>query len=91
MSLRPRASLLPRLAVPLFAGLLSMSFVASAAPPPPAEPAKLHAAMEALKLAQRDLEAAPSDQGGHRNKALQLIERALEQCERSAESLRQAH
>lgn len=71
--------------------LLLGGFAAAALAAPANDPPKLHAAIEALKLAQRNLEAAPSDHGGHRNKALQLVERAIEQCERSADALHGTH
>lgn len=87
----PAPALPRRLARLTLAAALIVPVLAAAGAPAPVEPPKLHAAAEALRLAQRELAAAPSDRGGHRNKALQLVERALEQCERSAESLRAAH
>jgi hypothetical protein len=42
---------------------------------------KMHAALSALRRAQRDLEAAEHDKGGHREKALDLVRSAISEVE----------
>lgn len=42
----------------------------------------MHAALDALKLANRELAEATPDKGGHRAKALDLVRRAIAQVER---------
>ncbi|MBL8148430.1 MAG: hypothetical protein JNN15_00705 [Blastocatellia bacterium] len=43
---------------------------------------RMRAALDALKLAQRELEAATSDKGGHRAKAIKLVKQAIVETER---------
>lgn len=47
-----------------------------------ADQPRMQAALDALKIAQRELQAATSDKGGHRAKALALVNQAITQVER---------
>jgi hypothetical protein len=63
-------------ALPL-GGTVMAAFVAS---PAAAEPQpSMGAALEALKSAAASLERATADKGGHRNKALALVKRAMQE------------
>lgn len=42
----------------------------------------MHAALDALRTARRELEAADADKGGHRAKALRFVQDAIAQVER---------
>jgi hypothetical protein len=42
----------------------------------------MHAALEALRTAKRELEAATQDKGGHRAKALAFVNDAIAQTEK---------
>jgi hypothetical protein len=42
---------------------------------------RMQAALDALKTARRELEAATNDKGGHRRKALSLVNQAINQVE----------
>ena len=48
---------------------------------PPADQPHMQAALEALRNAKRELDAATSDKGGHRVKAIRLVEQAISQVE----------
>ena len=43
---------------------------------------KMHAALDSLRAAERALEKAAHDKGGHRAKALQLTREAIDQVQR---------
>jgi hypothetical protein len=47
-----------------------------------ADQPRMQAALDALKIAQRELQAATDDKGGHRVKALRLVNQAMDQVER---------
>ena len=42
-----------------------------------ADQPRMHAAVEHLEAAERELQAADNDKGGHRNKALSLTRKAI--------------
>lgn len=69
-------------------GLLSVSvlvvFLAACAHPRPAaaDQPQMHAALQSLKDAERHLEKATTDKGGHRAKALELVRGAIAQVNR---------
>lgn len=42
---------------------------------------RMQSALDSLRAAQRDLRAADDDKGGHRAKALKLVEEAIDQVE----------
>lgn len=42
----------------------------------------MQAALDALRTAQRELEAATEDKGGHRVKALRLVRQAIDQVDK---------
>ena len=42
---------------------------------------KMHGALTALRRAQKELEAAEHDKGGHREKALELVRSAISEVE----------
>lgn len=44
-----------------------------------ADQPRMHDALDHLQAAERDLQAADNDKGGHRNKALDLTRRAIAQ------------
>jgi hypothetical protein len=46
---------------------------------------RLHEAMRSLEVAKKHLEAAPHDFGGHRTKAIEHINAALEECRAALE------
>lgn len=60
------------------AALAGMSFSRKAR----ADQPRMQAALDALKTARRELEAATDDKGGHRRKALNLVNQAINQVER---------
>jgi len=45
----------------------------------------MEAALDALKTARRELEAATADKGGHRGNALRLVKQAVTEVERGIE------
>jgi len=45
----------------------------------------MEAALDALKTARRELEAATADKGGHRGNALRLVKQAITEVERGIE------
>ena len=47
-----------------------------------ADQPRMQAALEALRTAKRELEAATPDKGGHRNAAIRAINNAIVQVER---------
>ncbi|HKS24004.1 MAG TPA: hypothetical protein VJZ76_14465 [Thermoanaerobaculia bacterium] len=59
--------------------LLATGFVAGRAS---ADQPRMHAALEHLRAAKVELEAASDDKGGHRRKALALTKDAIDQVER---------
>lgn len=68
----------------LFAVSLSLGIVACGPPPPPAGPMaadngqpKMQAALDALQKARAETQAASPNKGGHREKALELIQQAI--------------
>jgi len=46
----------------------------------------MRAALDALKSAKRELDSAEHNKGGHRVKALELVERAIEQTRKGIEA-----
>ncbi|MBI5612869.1 MAG: hypothetical protein HY942_07380 [Gammaproteobacteria bacterium] len=69
-------------------GLLTVStlvvFLAACAHPRPAaaDQPQMHAALSSLKEAERHLEKATTDKGGHRAKALELVRDAIREVNR---------
>lgn len=63
--------------------VLSASFATFAAPPPapPEAQPEMTSALEHLREAKRALESASHDKGGHRAKALKLVNEAIAQVE----------
>jgi len=59
--------------------LLATGFVAGRAS---ADQPRMHAALEHLRAAKADLEAATEDKGGHRRKAIGFVNDAIGQVER---------
>lgn len=53
--------------------------------PAKADQPRMHAALDALRTAKHELEAADRDKGGHREKALRLVQDAIVQVERGIE------
>ena len=47
-----------------------------------ADQPRMEAALEALRNAKRELDAATSDKGGHRARALKLVNQAMAEVER---------
>ncbi len=47
-----------------------------------ADQPRMQAALDALKIARRELDAATEDKGGHRARALRLTNQAIEQVEK---------
>ena len=45
----------------------------------------MHAALESLRSAAHELEAASQDKGGHRARAMRLVRDAISECERGIE------
>ncbi len=64
----------------LFGGTLLMTTPHSVQAAPEAQP-EMRAAMEHLREAQRNLEAASHDKGGHRAKALEHVRQAIAEVE----------
>jgi hypothetical protein len=50
--------------------------------PAQADQPHMHAALDALRTARHELEAADADKGGHRAKALRFVQDAIAQVER---------
>lgn len=72
-----------RLATGLFAAaVLASAFVVGRAS---ADQPRMHAALEHLRAAKAELEAATVDKGGHRAKALRAVNDAIVQVERGIE------
>jgi len=69
----------------LIAALLAVALGASsatfAAPPPPEAQPEMTSALEHLREAKRALESASHDKGGHRAKAISLVNQAIAQVE----------
>ena len=65
----------------IFCLVLSASFVTFAAPPPPEAQPEMTSALEHLREAKRALESASHDKGGHRTKAISLVDQAIAQAE----------
>ncbi len=74
--LNPRKSVLTGLAL---SALVLGAFVVGRAS---AEQPRMQAALDALKTARAELNAATSDKGGHRAKALRHVNEAIEQVEK---------
>jgi hypothetical protein len=53
---------------------------AAAAARAPLQP-RMQSALDALRVAQRELRAADNDKGGHRVRALRLVDEAIEEVE----------
>ncbi|HEX4139157.1 MAG TPA: hypothetical protein VHY09_02340 [Candidatus Methylacidiphilales bacterium] len=71
-------SILPRFVVTAFAvSLLSLVSATGAR----ADQPHMQAALEALKNARAELQATEHDKAGHREKALDLVDRAIHQTE----------
>jgi hypothetical protein len=58
--------------------LLSLPQSARTAPPPERHP-RIHAAMEALRVAREELKSAEHDFCGHRAEAVEQVDRAMHQ------------
>lgn len=71
-----RRSLLNRLLPAAFLGVLFPCRAKAADQP------RMQAALDALKIARRELEAATEDKGGHRKRAINLVNQAINQVER---------
>lgn len=61
--------------------LLGTVFASRTKAAPTADQPHMQAALDALKTAQRELNAASSDKGGHRVKALRFVSDAIAQVE----------
>ncbi len=67
----------------LFSLLASLPFIGLVLPDrAKADQPRMQAALDALKVARRELEAATDDKGGHRVRALRLTNQAIEQVEK---------
>ena len=71
--------LLPLAALTLFAGCTTET----PAPPPTGQP-KMQEALAQLQIAREDLQKAEANKGGHREKALQLVNEAINQVQAGA-------
>jgi len=67
------------LSVALFAAVLSGGFLAGRAS---ADQPHMQAALDALQVAERELEAADNDKGGHRVKAIGHVRKAITEVEK---------
>lgn len=47
-----------------------------------ADQPRMQAALDSLRTAERELQAADNDKGGHRQKAMDLVRKAIEQVEK---------
>ncbi len=65
-------------------GLLPAAFLGALFPrrAKAADQPRMQAALDALKTARRELEAATEDKGGHRKRAINLVNQAINQVER---------
>jgi hypothetical protein len=61
---------------------IMLAVLVACAMPSRADQPKMQAALEALKLARRELAEASADKGGHRGKAIELVEQAIAQVEK---------
>jgi hypothetical protein len=66
-------------AAPAAAGLAAALIVPALAR---ADQPHMEAALDALKAARRELDAATADKGGHRGRALGLVKSAIEEVEK---------
>jgi hypothetical protein len=62
--------------------LLGTIFAGRAKAEPAADQPHMQAALDALRNAKRELDAADADKGGHRVKAIRLVEQAIAQVEK---------
>ena len=74
----------------LLAAAPALGVAAVLATPTPARADQPHmeAALEALKSARRELDAANPDKGGHRGNALRLVKQAITEVERGVDFAR---
>jgi hypothetical protein len=77
--------LLPLAALTLFAGCASETPTPppTAVRPPTGQP-KMREALAQLQIAREDLQKAEANKGGHREKALQLVNEAINQVQAGA-------
>jgi hypothetical protein len=61
---------------------IMLAVLVACALPSRADQPKMQAALDALKLARRELADASADKGGHRVKAIELVEQAIAQVEK---------
>jgi hypothetical protein len=61
---------------------LGLAAVVAAPSTAHADQPRMEAALDALKAARRELDAAESDKGGHRARALRLVKDAIAEVER---------
>lgn len=73
---------IPRRKVVSVIGLSAASFAALLASPVQGDQPRMHSALDALKVAERELDAASHDKGGHRERALRLVRQAIVEVER---------
>ena len=59
-----------------------LAVLVACAVPSRADQPKMQAALEALQIARRELAQASADKGGHRAKAMELVEQAITQVEK---------
>jgi hypothetical protein len=71
----------------LLIAILFIAFLMSCATPGPryAHQPHLAAALDHLKAARSELETAEANKGGHRERALELVDRAIEQTQAAIE------
>jgi hypothetical protein len=58
---------------------------AAAASPAPQHHPRIEAAIQNLEAARRELQAAPAEFHGHRVKAIEHVDRALQECHKALE------
>ena len=68
----------------LFAGVFVISFVAGCTSGQP----HMQSALDHMLAAKRELQAAPSDKGGHRVRAIELIDEAVVEVEQGMQYAR---
>ena len=61
---------------------IMLAVLVACAVPSRADQPKMQAALDALKLAHRELTQASADKGGHRGKAMELVQQAIAQVEK---------
>ena len=61
---------------------IMLAVLVACAVPSYADQPKMQAALEALQIARRELAQASADKGGHRAKAMELVEQAITQVEK---------